>query len=107
MAHKMVFHRVQVIRRRIGSNWFGGALEPLEKGHETCLLPRRVMKGVCFALILNKFWGNLTHENVCTKLLNEPCPTTHTSPIGALRRLLDAVGHRLLALVTEESDPVK
>ena len=65
------------------------------------------MEGVCLLLVLEEFPGDCTHERVSPEFFNKLKPTPDPRRICALRRLLDTIGNRLLALITEFTDRVK
>ena len=65
------------------------------------------MEGICLLLVLEEFPGDCTHEWVSPEFFNKLKPTSDARRIRALRRLSDAIGNGLLALITEFADRVK
>jgi hypothetical protein len=65
------------------------------------------VEGVCLSLVLEEFPGDCTHEWVSPECFNKLKPTSDARRICALRRLLDAIGNGLLALITELADRVE
>jgi hypothetical protein len=107
MASEVMFYGAEIIRSSSGGRRLRRTLEPLEEGHETRFLPRRMMERIHFALILKKLRRYLAHKDVCSEFLDKLNPAADPSGICDFRGSQNTIGHRLLALVTPKPDSIQ